>query len=332
MHFKQVKPKHSLCILIITLAILIFCGCSAPSVKDNVSTNDTSNTDVIVIGKATENKKISKEDRTQNLTGGIEKADSNNQTLNSQDDLEKPINNNNTLNPENDLEKPINNNNTLNPENDIEKAENNEIPSSSEDDENQVKADDTEIETEARLLSLCGNSSQLITVEASGSSAKFTVYDRLPDDTFEKVLSTDAKIGKNGIGKTREGDKKTPTGNYHFTMAFGKKPNPGCQLAYTQLTPNHVWVDDSNSAYYNRFVDTSATAKDWTSAEALYIDGSTYSYALALDYNPQCIPQVGSAIFLHCLPTAGYGCIAIPEDVMRTLLPLIHPDCVISIY
>lgn len=42
-----------------------------------------------------------------------------------------------------------------------------------------------------------------------------------------------------------------------------------------------------------------------------------YNYALALDYNPDCVPGMGSAIFLHCFTASAdngsAGCIRLPE-------------------
>lgn len=43
-----------------------------------------------------------------------------------------------------------------------------------------------------------------------------------------------AYVGKNGIGKTCEGDYKTPTGRYHFTMAFGMREKPDTHLKFEE--------------------------------------------------------------------------------------------------
>lgn len=49
-----------------------------------------------------------------------------------------------------------------------------------------------------------------------------------------------------------------------------------------------------------------------------------YDYGLALDYNKECVPGKGSAIFLHCFtasPDSGSaGCIRLPESRMRELV------------
>lgn len=61
-------------------------------------------------------------------------------------------------------------------------------------------------------------------------------------------------------------------------------------------------MDDSQSAHYNRLVNTSETAKDWNSAENLATAYTVYNYALALSYNEECVPGQGSAIFCIALP------------------------------
>ncbi len=180
-------------------------------------------------------------------------------------------------------------------------------------------------------LSIAGESSQIMTVAATGSSAVLKLHNKNADGYFEEVLSTNASIGKNGIGKTKEGDKKTPTGKYSFIKAFGIKDNPGSQIAYTKVNSTHFWVDDSNSSYYNQFVSTDDVTKDWSSAENLSATSPSYNYALAINYNSSCVPGKGSAIFIHCKPTGGAGCIAVEESVMKRLVQETTPGCILLI-
>lgn len=166
---------------------------------------------------------------------------------------------------------------------------------------------------------------KLITVVGAGSySAVVTYYRQNQDGIWEEVFSASGVLGKNGAtADKREGDGKTPTGVYHFTMAFGLKEDPGSNLPYRQITDGDYWVDDSDSAYYNRLVDAS-TPKDWSSAEDLSKGAPYYNYALVLDYNTAQTPGMGSAIFLHCTKsssdTGSAGCVRIPETRMKELL------------
>ena len=173
---------------------------------------------------------------------------------------------------------------------------------------------------------------QLLIVAAEGTEADVTLWEKGAAGAWGQVLSVRGYVGASGIGKMKEGDSRTPTGVYGFTMAFGAKPDPGCAIPYTVLDDTQYWVDDPKSAYYNKFVSTRDVAKDWDSAEHLLAIGAAYNYALALDYNAACIPGEGSAVFLHCStgsPTG--GCVAIPEAQMKTLLERIKPGALIVI-
>ena len=180
-------------------------------------------------------------------------------------------------------------------------------------------------------LDIAKTASQIIVVAADGSSATVSMHDKEEDGTWTEILSTTGKIGRNGIGKTKEGDGKTPTGVYRFLFGFGNMPDPGCGLSYTQVDDSYYWVDDSDSAYYNQFVSTNDVAKDWDSAEHIAGVKRSYNYVLALDYNVECIPGKGSAIFMHCTPTSGAGCIAIPEEKMLEIIRNVKDGCVVVI-
>lgn len=166
----------------------------------------------------------------------------------------------------------------------------------------------------------------LITVVGTGGYQAVTTYYRKNSDSiWEEVFSSTGVYGKNGASSDkREGDGKTPSGVYHFTMAFGLKSDPGLgSLPYHQISSGDLWVDDSDSAHYNRLV-TSQTEKDWNSAEDLSKGAPYYNYALVLDYNTAQTPGKGSAIFLHCTKssndTGSAGCVRIPEAKVIELI------------
>ena len=181
-------------------------------------------------------------------------------------------------------------------------------------------------------LNIAQTHNQLIMVLATGEKAIISMHNKDINGNWEELFSTSGYVGKNGIGKAKEGDMKTPTGVYKFTSAFGIKENPGTVFDYIQVDDSYYWVDDSNSKYYNKFVSTSNIQKDWTSAENIISTGKAYNYVLALNYNEQCVPGAGSAIFLHCSTgNSTAGCISVSENYMKEILNNIRKDCVIVI-
>ncbi len=171
-------------------------------------------------------------------------------------------------------------------------------------------------------MKLAGETDQIVTVVWQRSSlAQATFFRKGSDGSWSETFTTDCYIGKNGVtDKKEEGDSKTPVGAYTFGMAFGRADDPGSVIPYHKLEKNDYWVDDPNSKYYNRFVSTDDTEKDWNSAEHL-ITVSVYKYALSIDYNTDCVPGKGSAIFLHCVSGGSTGgCIALPEELVVQLL------------
>lgn len=176
---------------------------------------------------------------------------------------------------------------------------------------------------------------QIIAVQYSqGSTATLTFHEKV-DDVWRQQLSCTAIVGANGIGKSVEGDKKTPRGTYDLTTAFGILADPGTSLPYTQVTKDHYWCCTSDSEYYNQLIDISEV--DYTPGKAdeqLKAIKGYYNYAIALNYNPDNVAGKGSAIFLHCTgsKTTTDGCIAIPEDTLKQLLQELEPGAKIVIF
>lgn len=181
-------------------------------------------------------------------------------------------------------------------------------------------------------LKAADTESQLLIVKANGTKATVSLHNRRANGTWYQVLSVSGYIGWGGIGKTKEGDGKTPVGTYHFNYAFGIKSNPGCSIKYTKVDDSYYLVDDPTSKYYNKFVSTNNVSCDWNSAEHITSIGSAYNYVLSVDYNKACKKGLGSGIFLHCStgrPTA--GCIAVPEKYMKKIIQKVKPNCLIII-
>ena len=175
--------------------------------------------------------------------------------------------------------------------------------------------------------------SQIIVVTVDGRRKDLIMYQKQKDGSWKKLLSTPATIGENGLGKRKEGDHKTPVGNYRFTKALGIKKNPGTVLPYTKVDKTHYWVDDSGSRKYNLLVST-RNFTDFSSGEHIIEYKKVYNYILAISWNEKRIPRKGSAIFLHCWRrknSSTWGCVGVPQKQMIKIMRKVRPGCRIII-
>lgn len=162
-----------------------------------------------------------------------------------------------------------------------------------------------------------------------GSNATLSFHQKDSKGLWSQILSTYAYLGWNGINKQKEGDGKTPTGEFDIKSAFGIKSNPGTSLPYTKVTDTMYWCTDK--AYYNTLVDVSKI-KHNCSGEHLKGYTGYYNYSMVIDYNSKCTYGKGSAIFLHCAVKKNTGgCVAIPESKLVTILKKAKPGIKIVI-
>ena len=172
---------------------------------------------------------------------------------------------------------------------------------------------------------------QLLFVKyTGGSKAEVELYEKT-NGAWEKTLSCSGEVGKNGIGKTKEGDMKTPTGVYNLTSGYGIAANPGAKLPYVKVNKYLYWCGDKD--HYNQLIDI----RDYPHTcrgEHLIDYTQCYEYGMFLDYNKDNVYGKGSAIFLHVKGTKGYtaGCIAVSRTNMIKLLKKIGPGGKICIY
>ena len=140
-----------------------------------------------------------------------------------------------------------------------------------------------------------------------------------PSGVLTRIFECKAYIGKNGLGKTREGDGKTPLGAFGIVTAFGIKDNPGTSLPYIRID-EHTYCC-TEGLYYNRIIDERNISVK-PKGEHMIEFVPEYNYGIFLDYNIRCARGKGSAIFMHCMGDKPYteGCIAVPENAMRLIL------------
>ena len=165
------------------------------------------------------------------------------------------------------------------------------------------------------------------------SDARLFLITKNAAGDWDEKLNCQAFLGKNGIDKTKEGDMRTPTGDFGMTMAFGAKDNPGSLVPYTKLTNTMYLCGDKE--YYNQFIDVSKVSHTCSgNSEHLISYIPQYNYALFFDYNKENVYGKGSGIFLHCFGKNPFtlGCIAVAEENMVEVLKTIDKNARICIY
>ena len=107
-------------------------------------------------------------------------------------------------------------------------------------------------------LDAAKDAQQLLVVAAFDSDATdawISLHEKQSDGTWRMVMTSPGFIGKNGLGKTREGDAKTPTGVFHFNRAFGIADDPGSAIPYVKVDQDTYWSGDPREGYrYNELV------------------------------------------------------------------------------
>jgi L,D-peptidoglycan transpeptidase YkuD (ErfK/YbiS/YcfS/YnhG family) len=191
------------------------------------------------------------------------------------------------------------------------------------------------------FLSLHAQSTQLIVVTTKEWSTPEGKLQRLEykNDQWQKVgKQIDIKLGKNGLGWGRglhtipkdakfikqEGDGKAPAGIFALKQAFGYEPFQ-IDYPYEVYKETDHCVDDVNSKYYNKIVDSTKIEVDYKSHEKMKFPKDYYKYGIVVDHNgisdgAESIRGAGSCIFLHIkdIPTA--GCTVMREAEIKEIM------------
>lgn len=187
-----------------------------------------------------------------------------------------------------------------------------------------------------------GDATKVITVAApsrSSTTATLQGWQKSGGQWRRYGPATSAWLGSAGLAApTREGLSATPMGSFTLTEAFGRNADPGTSLPYRRTTAADWWISEPGPLYNTLQHCTGSCAfTQGDPNEHLYAITPYYNYAVVIDYNRAPVVQgAGSAFFLHVAvgePTA--GCVAIPSDVlvtlMRWLTPGAHPRILIGV-
>lgn len=161
---------------------------------------------------------------------------------------------------------------------------------------------------------------RILLVKCGDGYKAFAEYYTKVEGKWELQESGTADIGKNGLGKTIDGDMKTPEGEFGFWQAYGILPNPGTDFEYIDITDS-IWACEDEGENYNRIVDID-TVGHAVNGEHMIEVAPDYNYGLHINYNPNHEYPLGNSIFLHCKGKLPYtfGCVAVDEPFMKRML------------
>lgn len=188
-------------------------------------------------------------------------------------------------------------------------------------------------------LSAAQSARQLITVTAASHTATYATLRAYRISGGKRVRIFGpwiARVGYNGVarpGRKREGDGRTPSGNYAISFFFGVQRDLRFAFSFRHAYTYDYWDDDPASPRYNEWVN--ARKHDAGADPEPLHRVPAYDYAAVIAYNTARTPGLGSAIFLHVgTGTSTAGCVSLPRarliKVLRWLKPSNHPRIAIS--
>ena len=124
----------------------------------------------------------------------------------------------------------------------------------------------------------------------------------------------------------------TPVGVFALPYVFGTAPNPGGELKYVQVGPDHWWNGDDNSATFNTMQVCTKDQCPFDTSASENLDIPEYKHAVVMGVNPDRVPGKGAAFFFHATdggPTE--GCVSIDDGTLMQIIRWLQPGAVIAI-
>jgi L,D-peptidoglycan transpeptidase YkuD (ErfK/YbiS/YcfS/YnhG family) len=185
------------------------------------------------------------------------------------------------------------------------------------------------VEKNKNILENVGQVLVVYNYKPESFSAVFVALEKKENHWIVKQSPIVVGIGKKGFAlplNKLESDGKSPTGIFKLGKLFSYEKQNKTRLENQQTTKEDKWIDDPNSADYNKFVRGFTTAKSF---ENLLLKSNAYKYCIVIVYNTNPIIKVkGSAIFFHLGIKEPYftsGCVAIKEEYMKLMVNWLDP-------
>jgi L,D-peptidoglycan transpeptidase YkuD (ErfK/YbiS/YcfS/YnhG family) len=186
-------------------------------------------------------------------------------------------------------------------------------------------------------VALLPGTTQVITVNRTRSwHARVTFWRKTSGGWQAVQRAQDGRIGYGGLvagTKRRQGTGTTPLGTYRLIGSFGTHARAGSwNLPYRKVRPGDYWVEDNQSAYYNRYRNKSRGGFRWwlksgqNTSERLADFPTQYEYAVNTAFNRNQVRHRGAGIFLHVNGRgATAGCVSAPRAFMHSAMVRLDP-------
>ncbi len=196
---------------------------------------------------------------------------------------------------------------------------------------------------EAKLYSYAAVADSQQVVYADSKNKELVLIDWSADKPQKLFTAKEVYFGKDGVTSSPSENKSaTPLGTFKLGFAFSdEKLTTG--LDTVKIESGMVWVDDSNSQYYNTLQKGTQYNSKWSSSENIsaIFSRNEYYASILIEHNGDGYTKgeagKGSAIFLtgkESNLTKSYGDVIISASDMKTLLSVLeeskNPHIVIS--
>ncbi len=196
------------------------------------------------------------------------------------------------------------------------------------------------------LIMLQAQTRQLLVVTTKNWSASTGTLQRyeLHDRSWQNVGDTiEIKLGRNGLGWgiglhevpkdaqiiKKEGDGKAPAGIFKLKQAFGYA-HFDIAYPYKVYKETDHCVDDVNSKFYNKIVDSTQVEVDYQSKEHMKFPKDYYKYGIVVGHNhideEGAIKGAGSCIFIHIKDVSTAGCTVMNESEILEIIKWLDAD------
>jgi L,D-peptidoglycan transpeptidase YkuD (ErfK/YbiS/YcfS/YnhG family) len=197
----------------------------------------------------------------------------------------------------------------------------------------------TRIVLDGVTVTLPAGSRQVVTVNhTTGYHARVTLWQRQAGSWHLVARTRAGRIGYGGLVRPRlriQGTGTTPLGTYRLLWSFGTHPRASSwNLSHRQIRAGDYWVEDNQSAYYNRHRNKAQGGFRWwlpvsndDSSERLMSFPTQYEFSIVTSFNyAYPVRHRGAGIFLHVNGSgATAGCVSAPRWFLVRTMNVLDP-------